>query len=146
MLVATLLDVDNHMGIDKIDDRENMDDKEDKDAAMDVDRDDLYLPTSQPSPPLPLTPDDTEFLASLEEPCFFVSNASSDVPVRRLAPQFPRLKRHHWLQKALVNEVELLVNELEAAEIGLVRWGQATSNTLQLRAIIYQRQWEVEFG
>ena len=29
---------------------------------------------------------------------------------------------HHWLQQALVNEVELLVNELEAGEIGFVRW------------------------
>ena len=63
-----------------------------------------------------------EFLTSLDEHCFFVSNASFNVPVRRLAPQFPRLKRHHWLQQALVNEVELLVNELEATEIGLVRW------------------------
>jgi len=63
-----------------------------------------------------------EFLTSLDEPCFFVSNASFNVPVKRLAPQFPRLKRHHWLQQALENEVALLVNELEAAEIGLVRW------------------------
>ena len=110
------------MDIDKIDDRENMNDKEDDNAAMDDDSDGLYLHTSQPSPPLPPTPDDMEFLTSLDEPCFFVSNASFDVPVRRLAPQFPRLKRHHWLQQALINEVELLVNELEAAEIGLVRW------------------------
>ena len=121
MSVAILLDVDNHMDIDKIDDSENMDDKEDDAAAMDNDSDDLYPPTSQPSSLLTPTSDDMEFLASLDE-TFFVSNASFDVPVKRLAPQYPRLKRHHWLQQALVNEVELLVNELEAGEIGLVRW------------------------
>ena len=119
MLVAILFDVDN---IDHIDDRDNVDDKEDNDAFVNNDSDDLYLPTSQPCPPLPPTPDDMEFLTSLDEPCFFVSNASFNVPVKRLAPKFPKLKRHHTLQQALENEVELLVNELEAAEIALVRW------------------------
>ena len=59
------MDVDNIMDIDNIDDRDNMDDKEDDDAFMDDDSDDLYLPTSQPSPPLTPTPDDVEFLTSL---------------------------------------------------------------------------------
>jgi hypothetical protein len=120
--VAILINVDNIMDIDKIDDRENMDDKEDDDAAMDDDSEDLYLPTSQPSPLLTLTPDDMEFLTSLEEPCFFVSNASFDVSVKRPAPRFKKVKRHRWLQEALANEAELLVNELEAAEINLARW------------------------
>ena len=77
MSVAILLDVDNHMDIDKIDNRENMDN----------DSNDLYLPTSQPPPPLTPTSDDMEFLTSLDKPCFFVSNANFDVPVKRLAPQ-----------------------------------------------------------
>ena len=69
-----------------------MGNKEDNDVFMDNDSDDLYLPTSQPSLPLPPTPDDMEFLTSLDEPCFFVSNASLYVPVKRLALQFPKLK------------------------------------------------------